>query len=112
MADWRSRDFKYVKTLQAVGIAAILTALVASVTYRADIQNGYSLYRAQRFIRTAQGQTRTTLGRISGAPYAPFDNAGKPALDDLSRAQLLLLRLPNSAEAEYLQSLIYIGSRN
>src|SRR5215831_3586734 len=94
--------------LGAIGVFAFLIALALAATHWTDIKNAYTLYRAERLITESQSSSRTTIGRLSGAPYAPF-TSDKPAPESLGRAQVLLLRVPDSVRAKYFQSLVDIG---
>ena len=70
----------------------------------------YAQYQISRLIRAAYDIQRPGGGRLFRAPYLPMGRA--PANSDLGRAQLLLLRLPNSQERWSLQNRFWLASGN
>src|SRR4051794_35867361 len=95
---------------KAAGAIMVLAAFCFCVIRSASFLDMYTAYRAETFIRIAQAKSRTTQGRLSGAPYAEINTMG-PVPDELGRAQLLVFNLSASARKDYLQSLIDAGSR-
>src|SRR5690349_375023 len=93
------------------GILIILAALGFSAVKWRDLQDWYAQYRVENYIRHSQAASRNTAGRLSGAPYATYEPNVRFS-DELGRAQLLSLRLPNSPRSHYLHSLIDIASAN
>src|ERR1051326_8600459 len=111
MKHWRKPRIEFATLLKAAGTMAGL-AVLTFLAFKPDVfGDSYATYRAERLIRSAEAQSRTTEGRLANAPYSRLTpNAALP--DDLGRAQLVLLRLGNSPRTEYLQSLIDIGTKN
>ncbi len=93
------------------GILVILATLVLFVSEGRNLQNRYSQYQIERYIKKSRTAARNTIGRLSGAPYAAFQPNSRPS-SDLGRAQLLTLKLDDSWRSRYLRSLIDIGTGN
>src|SRR2546425_9944200 len=66
-------------------------------------------YQIRRLIKDAYNAQRPGGGRLSGAPY-PLEPAASSDQQNLSRAQLLLLRRPESEAREALQGMIDLAS--
>ena len=88
-----------------------VAALTVAVTQTHYIKQKFAEYKVHRLIKNSQNRTRTTLGRLSNAPYAVFQ-PGELDSDTLGKAQLALLGIPGSSEAKFLQTHIDIGTQN
>lgn len=69
----------------------------------------YSENQIRRLIQDAYNHQRPGGGRLFGAQYSAMEDV-PPAMGDLGRAQLLLLRYPGSAARQGLQSKVYLAS--
>src|SRR5262249_13324391 len=107
MADWRKPGPKLTSALWAIGAGAILIALLLLVAKRGEIKADYALYRAENLIRFSQRSNRTTIGRLTRAPFAQL-RSDITIPEDLGMAQIMLLNLPSSPKGTYLQALIDI----
>src|SRR5215471_4475553 len=108
MADWRKPGPKITLALWAIGACIILIALLLLAGQPGKIKAAYTVYRAENLIRSSQRSRRTTIGRLTEAPFAQL-NPDVAVPEDLGMAQILLLKLPSSPKVTYLQSLIDIG---
>ncbi len=111
MNNWGQLSSRRADISKAAGIAVILAAFGLLLVRPSLLTEAYLSYRTDQLIRSAQSQSRSTHGRLFNAPYAPI-SATALVPDDLGRAQLYALRLPNSPVRDYLQSRIDIGNRN
>src|SRR6266850_103309 len=73
-------------------------------------RNRYAEYEISRLIQAAYDMQRPGGGRLFRAPYLPVGAA--PANSGLGRAQLLLLRLPDSQARGRLQNRFWLASAN
>ena len=97
--------------VKAAGILAVLAALIVAIARSDYINQRFVHYKIERLIRSGQGHARTTLGRLSNAPYAPF-KPGPLDTDSLGKAQLTLLTVADSSESRFLQSQVHIATQN
>src|SRR5262245_57455871 len=97
--------------IKAAGIVMVLAALTAVITRFDYIARKFAHYKIERLIRSAQSQTRSTLGRLSNAPYAAF-RPGRLDADTLGKAQLALLTISDSTESKIFQTHIDIGTQD
>src|SRR5262245_15789034 len=97
--------------IKAAGMLAVLAALTVVIARSDYISQKFVHYKIERLIRSGQARTRTTLGRLSNAPYAPF-KPGQMDAGTLGKAQLTLLTVPDSSESKLLQSHVDIATQN
>ena len=88
---------------------AILMALMSVGLYLAFFRDPYSEVRS--LIEQTYSEQRPAGGRLDHAVYVPFSN-GPRSQPNLGKAQLLLLRYPESDTRQRMQALIYIASGN
>src|SRR5688572_4446831 len=93
-----------------IGVVAALIVLCSSL-FGAVVfaRHRFSEKHIRRLIQGAYNQQRPGSGRLFGAQYSPKEDA-PPDMGDLGRAQLLLLRYPESAARQELQGRIYLAS--
>ena len=97
---------------QTFAIAVIsLAFLVGSAGLYLFAQDTYGEYQIRHLIRRAYSSQRPAGGRLSGAPYSRAGSLPNTE-DELGKAQLLLLRYPESEIRERLQGLIYLSAGN
>jgi CHAT domain-containing protein len=90
-----------------IGIIGVL--IVASVGLYHFARDPYSDQEIRQLIERGYDSQRPGGGRLFGAPYTAAGNA-TPDTQDLGRAQILLLRLPDSKVHQQLQGLIYLAA--
>jgi CHAT domain-containing protein len=97
--------------LKAAGLLLILAALSLCLGRWDVLRRAYYYHRVEKQIRLSQAHNRATRGRLSNAPYALL-NPQNPLPDELGRAQLLALTLPDSTRTRYLEGLVAIGLKD
>jgi hypothetical protein len=107
----RQARFRKSSLVKAAGILIILAAFTISVAHSDYIGLKFAHYKIERLIRNAESGARTTLGRLSNAPYAAL-TTGRLDADTLGKAQLALLAVPDSIESKFLQTHIDIGTHD
>ena len=89
-----------------IGITAILT--ITSVGFFLFARDPYSEAEIQRLVNGAYNAQRPGGGRLSGASFTPAGTSSAP-IQGPGRAQLLLLRMPNSPTRQRLQALVHLA---
>ena len=90
-------------------MTASLTMAVSSVGLYLFARDPYSGNEIRRLITESYNAQRPGGGRLHQSQYSPPANTSA-AHTDLGKAQLLLLRLPDSDTRQRLQSLLYLAS--
>ena len=88
---------------------AVLIALTSVGLYLVFFRDPYSEVRS--LIEQTYSEQRPAGARLDHAVYVPFSN-GPRSQPNLGKAQLLLLRYPESDTRQRMQALIYIASGN
>jgi CHAT domain-containing protein len=88
----------------------LIVAAFGSVAVFLFARDTFSAYQLHQLIDGAYSSQRPGGGRLSGAAYAPVRTAVEHP--DLGRAQILLLRQPDSKIRQKLQGLLYLAAGN
>src|SRR2546425_2781545 len=92
-------------------IALLIVATLSSAGLYVFARDPYSENEIRRLIKESYIHRRPGGGRLYQAEYSPL-SAAPAAQTDLSKAQILLLRYPNSETKQRLQALLYLASDN
>src|SRR5262245_29416844 len=93
-----------------ITILAIFTVIVvSSVGLYLFARDPYSAYEIRRLIDQSYNAQRPGGGRLFRTGYSPSGGIPARAQNDLGKAQLLLLRYPNSETRQRLQALVYLA---
>src|SRR5438105_3979628 len=93
----------------AISIPIVLA--IASIGLYLFSSESYSESEIRRLIDGAYNTQRPGGGRLSNARYRALSDTPR-ALQDLGKAQILLLRFPESDTRQQLQGLLYLASGN
>ncbi len=112
MLDSKADHLGLAKPRRAIGFVIISVALCCSFVVLYLFGNDlYTGYQIRTLIENAYNKQRPGGGRLFGTPYSELTSATGRQLD-LGRAQVLLLRRPDSEERQRLQGMIYLASGN
>src|SRR5436853_2251347 len=92
-------------------LAILLAVLLSSVGLYLFARDPYSENEIRDLIQQAYNRQRPGGGRLYQAAYFPAADRARP-LPDVGKAQILLLRYPESETRQRLQGLIYLASGN
>src|SRR5438093_1601892 len=96
-----------------IAILAVTTVIVvSSVGLFLFARDAYSADEIHRLIERSYNAQRPGGGRLFRAGYSPAVAIPAAAQNDLGKAQLLLLRYPNSERKQRLQGLVYLACGN
>jgi hypothetical protein len=95
---------------RTIGIISILALTVlGSVGLYLFARDPYSEREIRFLIDSAYNHQRPGGGRLFAAAYTPLE-AASANTPDIGKAQILLLRYPNSKRRQYLQGLVYLAA--
>ena len=92
-------------------IALLIVATLSLAGLYVFARDPYSENEIRRLIKESYVRRRPGGGRLYQAEYSPL-SAAPTGQTDLSKAQILLLRYPNSETKQRLQALLYLASDN
>ena len=92
-------------------VATLVAVVLSSVGLYLFARDPYSENEIRHLIEQAYNRQRPGGGRLYRAAYFPAAGILRP-LSDLGKAQLLLLRYPESETRQRLQGLLYLASGN
>src|SRR5437879_2398894 len=96
-----------------IALVAISNVIVlSSVGLYLFARDPYSAYEIRRLIEGSYNVERRGGGRLFRTGYSPLDTTPPASQSDLGRAQLLLLRYPDSERKQRLQALLHLAAGN
>src|SRR5712692_9159785 len=94
----------------SIGIATVLIALcLTSISLYVFARDPYSETEIRRLIEKSYNSQRPGGGRLSGAAYTPVGPAASGGTE-LAKAQIVLLRSPETVTRQRLQAIVYLAS--
>jgi CHAT domain-containing protein len=97
------------RTIGIVILAILIFGLLSSVGLYLSDRSTYSEREVRQLIARAYSSQRPGGGRLAGASYTPLGNTAVPT-EDLGKAQILVLRQPDSRTRRRLQGLLSLSA--